>query len=361
MQSLKQTPLHQLHQELGAKLVPFAGYEMPVQYPSGIIHEHLHCRNQVGFFDISHMGQCVIHGDYVVSELEKLTPSNLSGLKIGQQRYTVLTNDEGGIMDDIIITRTSDGVSIIVNAACKEKDFIHLEYQLSDNCRFSELTDQALFALQGPLAADIMARLCPEAETLAFMHACTTYIDEMECVVSRCGYTGEDGFEISVANDQADKLARRLLAFEQVIPIGLGARDTLRLEAGLCLYGHELNDAVSPVEAGLKWIIRKEAAGYPGANIIQNQLRQGSAKHRVGLLVDGKIPVREHSTIFNSEDAEVGYVSSGSFSPSLNQPIAMAYIHNSEDDPDLYALVRNRRISVSITQLPFVPHRYHRL
>ena len=359
---LKQTPLYQLHLELGAKMVAFGGYHMPIYYPGGIIQEHLHCRSKAGFFDISHMGQCLISGDEAASELERLTPSDIIGLKPGQQKYTVLTNEEGGIIDDIIVTSIESGLRIVVNAACKDRDFHYLASQLSNRCHFVELADQALIALQGPIAEAIIRKFSVNAADLAFMTICETDIEGIKCSISRCGYTGEDGFEISVANDHAEALARLLLAEKDVIPIGLGARDTLRLEAGLCLYGHELNETITPVEAGLSWIIKKGHSGFPGADTIIRQLQQGSEKIRVGLIVDSKQPVREGSTVFNDNSDIIGHVTSGSFAPSLGKPVAMALLerHYSSLDLRLYAKVRDHQVAATITRLPFIPHRYHR-
>lgn len=358
---LKQTPLYSLHLELNAKMVEFAGYLMPVQYDKGIIHEHLHCRHQAGFFDISHMGQCLILGDTAASALERLTPSNITGLKPGEQKYTVLTNADGGVIDDIIITRIDTGLMIVVNAGCKNKDFTHLKNRLTD-CEFQELPNQALLALQGMAAATVMQRFSADATRLSFMQACRTEINGIACHVSRSGYTGEDGFEISVANEQAETLARLLLAEPEVEPIGLGARDTLRLEAGLCLYGHELNETITPVEAGLRWIIKKNHEQFLGAEKILQQLAQGAEKVRVGLLVDSKIPVREGSIITDSEDRIIGHVTSGSFSPSLGKPVALALLDKTAASPNnrLYAQVRKQKIAVTVTRLPFIPHRYYR-
>lgn len=360
MPELIKTPIHKLHLELGAKMVPFAGYEMPLQYPSGIIQEHLHCREQAGFFDISHMGQCLISGHTAAEELEKLTPGNISELKTGQQRYTLLTNETGGIIDDIIVTRTEFGFLAVVNAACKEKDFAHLKNHLSAQCKVEIHQDCALFALQGPAAAKIMTQLCEPASKLSFMQACTGTIAGMECYISRCGYTGEDGFEISIANANAETLAKRLLVFSEVAPIGLGARDTLRLEAGLSLYGHELDETISPVEAGLKWTFRKHATNFPGAEIIQSEIQSGSKKKRVGLLVEGKIPVRQDCELFDYQDNLIGRVTSGSFSPSLERPIALALIDSHYKESVLYAKIRNRTITANITQPPFITPRYYR-
>jgi len=359
---LKQTPLHQLHLDLGGKMTAFAGYQLPIYYSNGIIHEHLHCRSHAGFFDISHMGQCLIFGDEAVKELERLTPSDITGLKTGQQKYTVLTNDQGGIIDDIIVTRIESSLRIVVNAACKDKDFHYLASQLSNRCHFVELADQALFALHGPIAKAIIRKFSVSAADLAFMTSCETELEGIKCTVSRCGYTGEDGFEISVANKYAEALARLLLAEKDVIPIGLGARDTLRLEAGLCLYGRELNETITPVEAGLSWIIKKGHSGFPGADTIIRQLQQGPEIIRAGLIVESRQPIREGSTVFNDNDEMIGHVTSGSFAPSLGKPIAMALLerHYSSLDIRLYAKVRDHQVAATITRLPFIPHRYHR-
>jgi glycine cleavage system T protein (aminomethyltransferase) len=359
---LKQTPLHNLHLELGAKMTSFAGYLMPLQYTKGIIHEHLHCRSQVGFFDISHMGQCRILGDNAASALEKLTPGGLVDLAVGAQKYTVLTNDDGGVIDDIIVTRTEFGLSIIVNAGCKDKDFAYLKQQLTNDCQIEAFADLALFALQGPAAAGLLEKYSADTAHLGFMHSCAAQIGGVDCVVSRSGYTGEDGFEISLHQDHAEQLARLLLAEPNVEPIGLGARDTLRLEAGLCLYGHELSDNISPIEARLQWLIKKGHQNYPGANVILKQMQQGAERVRVGLLIDSKIPVREGSVLHDAEANAVGFVTSGSFSPSLSWPVAMALIGRGYADIGtvLYATVRNTRIAVTVSGLPFVPHRYQR-
>jgi aminomethyltransferase len=357
---LKQTPLYPLHLELVAKMVGFGGYSMPVQYRLGIIQEHLHCRKYAGFFDISHMGQCLILGDNAATELEKLTPSIFSNLKLGEQKYSVLTNADGGIIDDIMVTRVDGGLMLVVNAGCKDKDFAHLSSQLS-HCEFKELPDQALIALQGAEAITVMQTFSPAAAELRFMHACTTTINGIPCHVSRSGYTGEDGFEISVANESVEALARLLLAEEGVEPIGLGARDTLRLEAGLCLYGHELNETITPAEAGLQWVIKK-TSGFLGADKILAQSQQGVQKIRAGLIVESKIPVRDGSVITDSDNHQVGYVTSGSFSPSLGKPIAMALLKpdTASIGNTLYASVREQKITVTVTRLPFIPHRYQR-
>ncbi len=358
MPTLKTTPLYNHHLALNAKMVAFAGYQMPVQYPSGIIKEHLHCRSQAGFFDISHMGQCLVKDVTLAEQLDKLVPSNIKKMVSGQQRYTVLTNSEGGIIDDIIITRLDNEFMLVVNAACKEGDFAYLQSHL--NNQVETLEKQALFALQGPKAKDIMSELSTSACNLSFMQAIKADIKGIECTISRSGYCGEDGFEISVASQSAQKLAELILAFQQVKPIGLGARDTLRLEAGLSLYGHELNEKISPVEAGLSWLIDKSKQDYPGAEIINQQLLQGAPKKRVGLSVEGKVPVREQHQIFSENNNLVGIITSGGFSPSLNKPIAMALIEKSCTEKTLYTIIRNKKIVMQVTPLPFVPHQYHR-
>ena len=361
MTDLKQTPLYDLHLQLGAKMTAFAGYQMPVQYKNGIIHEHLHCRSRAGFFDISHMGQCRVLGDGAAAELEKLTPGGIVDLSVSAQKYTVLTNAEGGVIDDIIVTRIEAGLAIIVNAGCKDKDFAYLRARLSGNCRFEELADRALFALQGPGAAAVMAKFAPAAVGLSFMHACETELAGVTCAFSRSGYSGEDGFEISLAKAEAGRIARLLLAEDGVEPIGLGARDTLRLEAGLCLYGHELSETITPIEARLQWLFKKGHRDFPGAERILAQFQDGAERIRVGLLVDGRIPVREGCAIVH-QDQPIGTVTSGSFSPSLNRPVAMALLDRrfAANGTLLTAIVRNSPINVTVCPLPFVPHRYLR-
>lgn len=359
---LKQTPLHQLHLDLGGKMTAFAGYQLPIHYSHGIIREHLHCRNQTGFFDISHMGQGLIIGDEAAVELDRLTPSDIAGLKPGQQKYTVLTNKYGGIIDDIIVARIESGVKIVVNAACKDKDFQFIASKLSNRCQFVELKDQALIALQGPFAESIIKKFSAQAAALPFMAASETTLDNIKCTISRCGYTGEDGFEISVANQHAKALAKLLLAENDVIPIGLGARDTLRLEAGLCLYGHELNESVTPIEAGLAWMVKMGKNTFPGADKIVRQLQHDTEKKRVGLIVDSRQPVRENNAVYNDNGEIVGHVTSGSYAPSMGKPVAMAFLdaRYCETDCRLTAKVRDQLIPLTVAALPFIPHRYKR-
>ncbi|MDD2760920.1 MAG: glycine cleavage system aminomethyltransferase GcvT [Methylomonas sp.] len=362
MNDLKQTPLCELHRQLGAKMTAFAGYALPVQYPKGIIHEHLHCRSHAGFFDISHMGQCHILGERAAEALERLTPGGIVDLAVGRQKYTVLTNEEGGVIDDIIVTRNEEGLSMVVNAACKAKDFAYLCARLSFDCEFSACNDLALLALQGPEAVTVIEKFSKDAARLAFMQACPTQLGGVACTISRCGYTGEDGFEISLPQTEAEYVGRLLLAEPGVEAIGLGARDTLRLEAGLCLYGHELNENITPVEAGLKWIFKKGHSDFPGADKVLRQLQGGCESIRVGLAVEGRIPVREGAQMLTEDDEPAGFVTSGGFSPSLNRPVAMASIRReyAAIGTPLFASVRGNRIAVSVCRLPFVPHRYHR-
>jgi aminomethyltransferase len=304
------------------------------------------------------MGQCLVGGDNITEQLDKLIPSNIKKLAPGQQLYTVLTNPDAGIIDDIIITRLKHHYMIVVNAACKEKDFSYLQSRLKNEIRL--LPEQALLAIQGPDAKDIMFQLNEKASKLSFMHAIEADIEGIQCTISRCGYTGEDGFEISVSNQYARKLADLILSFQQVQAIGLGARDTLRLEAGLSLYGHELKDNISPVEAGLSWFIDKQKTDYPGVKIIHQQLQKGAPRKRVGLTIVGKIPVRELSEVYTETEQWVGLITSGGFSPSLNKPITLALIDHACSDKILYAIVRNQKITMQVTPLPFVPHNYHR-
>jgi glycine cleavage system T protein (aminomethyltransferase) len=358
----RKTALYSLHLDHGAKMVIFAGYQMPLHYKKGILHEHRQTRSRAGFFDISHMGQIMLSGDNVAGELEQLCPGNITGLQVGQQLYTVFTNAQGGVKDDLIIIRLVDQYMLIVNAACKVNDLAHIQTHLAEHCHVQELGAHSLFALQGPKAATIMQQFSTSAAALSFMTACNAELAGIPCLVSRSGYTGEDGFEISVANEYAVALADLLLAQNGVEPVGLGARDSLRLEAGLCLYGHELTESITPVEAGLQWIVKGQRSNYAGAEIIQDQLQHGLQKKRVGLQAEGRALVRDGCEIINDKDAVVGQVTSGGFGPSVGQPIAMAYIQIDEAylGNKLFTLLRNRRVSLSICSLPFVPHRYHR-
>ncbi|HEV7878586.1 glycine cleavage system aminomethyltransferase GcvT [Bradyrhizobium sp.] len=374
--SLKRTPLHALHLARGAKMVPFAGYDMPVHYASGVMKEHLHTRAAAGLFDVSHMGQIALHAksgrnEDAAAALERLVPQDIRGLAPGRQRYAQFTNDAGGILDDLMVANFGRHLFLVVNAACKAADEAHLRAHLSDVCVIEQLTDRALLALQGPKAELVLAKFCADVAALRFMDAGPHRVDGIDCFVSRSGYTGEDGFEISVPADKAEALATALLDDSDVLPIGLGARDSLRLEAGLCLYGHDIDATTTPVEAGLAWSIqrsRREAGkrpgGFRGADVILNQFARGVARCRVGLKPEGRAPVREGARLFaddTSPDA-IGVVTSGSFGPSINAPVAMGYVPAAHpaDGTRLFAEVRGQRLAVRVKDLPFVPHNYKR-
>ncbi|MBC7955261.1 MAG: glycine cleavage system aminomethyltransferase GcvT [Cytophagales bacterium] len=366
---LLRTPLYDLHVELGAKMVPFAGYEMPVNYPGGIIAEHKHCRDSASLFDVSHMGQLRLVGADVAKALESLVPVDVVDLALGKQRYALFTNTSGGILDDLMITRREGDLFVIVNAACKDADTRHLITHIGHRCSVQPLPDRALLALQGPKAVTALRRLKPELASLTFMTGMHAHIAGADCFVTRSGYTGEDGFEISVPANKAESLARALLALPEVKPAGLGARDTLRLEAGLCLYGHDINHTTTPVEAGLTWAIQKvrrpggaRAGGYPGASAIEAQLANGASNKRVGLLGLERVPVREGASIVDAKGHKLGHVTSGTLSPTVNQPIAMAYLASNHALPhhEVYAEVRGKRQPMRVTAMPFAPHRYFR-
>jgi aminomethyltransferase len=366
---LLHTPLHALHLELGAKMVPFAGYSMPVSYPQGILAEHRQCRESAVLFDVSHMGQLRLTGDDAAAALETLVPVDIVGLAPGKQRYALFTNDDGGILDDLMVTRREDHLFLVVNAACKEADTAHLRARLSTRCLIEPLPERGLLALQGPKAVAVMARLAPELAGLTFMTGGVATIHGIACFATRSGYTGEDGFEISVAAAEAEDLARALLAEPEVRPAGLGARDTLRLEAGLCLYGHDIDTTTTPVEAGLTWAIQKvrrpggeRAGGYPGAEAIAAQLADGAAVRRVGLVGLERVPVREGAHIVDEAGKAIGRVTSGTVGPSVGQPIAMAYVPAALAAPGtvVHADVRGKRQPLRVTSMPFAPHRYFR-
>jgi glycine cleavage system T protein (aminomethyltransferase) len=362
------TPLNALHQELGAKMVPFAGYEMPLNYPRGIIHEHTHTRSAAGLFDISHMGQIRIVGDAAAAELEALVPSSLTDLSMDRQRYTVLTLSNGGILDDLVITNGGGHLFLVVNAARKEDDLAHLRAHLTDRCPITELSDRALLALQGPKAVTAMTRLVPGTETMPFLSARVVEIERIECFLTRSGYTGEDGFELSVPAPQAERLARLLLSQPEVEAAGLGARDSLRLEAGLCLYGHDIDETTTPVEAGLGWVIApayrqgRQPGRFPGAEIILEQVFSGAPRRRVGLRPEGRAPVREGTTLLNRRDEIIGRVTSGGFGPTIGAPVAMGYVdaEYAGEGSELITQLRGRAYPVRVASLPFVEHRYFR-
>ncbi len=371
--SLERTPLYGLHQQLQARLVPFAGYEMPVQFPTGIVAEHLHTRIAAGLFDVSHMGQAVIvGGDHtsVAQAIERLVPADIASLEPGQMRYSQLTNAGGGIIDDLMITRPAgeheDGrLMVVVNASRKAVDYDWLRHNLPPDIGFEPVEDRALIAVQGPEAAAVMARHCVAAVKLAFMTAAPAAFDGIECLVSRSGYTGEDGFEISVPQSQAIELVEALLAEPEVKPIGLGARDSLRLEAGLCLYGHDIDEATSPVEAGLAWSIgkrRRSEGGFCGAERILGELANGPARKRVGIRPEGRAPAREGAAIQAEDGTGLGTVTSGGFGPSVGAPVAMGYVtpEAARVDTALVLIVRGKPLPARVAKLPFVAHRYYR-
>jgi aminomethyltransferase len=364
---LKRTPLHALHLALGAKMVPFAGYDMPVQYPTGILAEHLHTREKAGLFDVSHMGQLRLTArpGHAAAALERLVTSDIRGLGPGRMRYALFTNAAGGILDDLMVTNTGDHLILVVNAGCKQADEAHLRAGIEGEVEIENLASRALLALQGPAAVDALARLAPDCRRLSFMHSAFWAIEGVRCFVTRSGYTGEDGFEISVPGEAAEGLARRLLAMPEVKPIGLGARDSLRLEAGLCLYGHDIDENTTPVEAGLAWSIgerRRREGGFPGAEIIQRQLREGPTRRRVGILPEGRQPAREHTEIQDSAGRRIGEVTSGGFGPSLNRPVAMGYVEAAFAKPNnaLSLIVRGKPLAARTAPMPFVPNNYKR-
>ncbi len=366
---LKRTPLHALHEELGARLVPFTGYAMPVQYKTGILAEHAHTREAAGLFDVSHMGQVRLAGEAAAAALERLVPVDVLGLEAGKQRYALFTNEAGGILDDLMITNAGDHLFVVVNAARKDHDLDHMRRHLAGDCEVVHLDDRALLALQGPKAAAVMARLAPDTAELVFMTGRRMDVDGVECFVTRSGYTGEDGFEISVPADRSEALARRLLAEEEVAPIGLGARDSLRLEAGLCLYGHDIDETTTPVEAALRWALSKarrpegaRPGGYPGAEAIFAHLADGPPRRRVGLRPEGRAPVREGAELTDEEGRSVGRVTSGGFGPSVGGPVAMGYVDTGLTGAGtrLQALVRGKAQPVEVSRLPFVESRFFR-
>ena len=372
---LLRTPLYDLHVSLGAKMVPFAGYEMPVQYPLGVLKEHLWTRDKAGLFDVSHMGQAALVAadgkfETVARFIETLVPADIQSLKIGQQRYSQFLGPDGGILDDLMITRpmapNSDGVLfLVVNAGCKDADYAHIAKHLPAGIKLEIMPDRALLALQGPAAGDVVAKHSADAAALSFMAARSTRIGSFDCHVSRSGYTGEDGYEISVPEKSAVDLAKLLMSDPRVQPIGLGARDSLRLEAGLCLYGHDIDTTTSPIEAGLNWSIQKRRrveGGFPGAARIQQELKDGPTRLRVGIKPDGRAPAREGTEIVDSAGAKIGVITSGGFGPTVNGPVAMGYVAAALAKPGtaVQLMVRGKPMPASVVALPFAPHRYKR-
>ncbi len=361
----KKTALHNLHQRLGAKMTPFAGYEMPVQYQDGILAEHAHTRTNAGLFDVSHMGQAMLRGADAAAGLEELVPGDITGLAEGQIRYTQFTNEKGGIIDDLMVTNRGDHLFLVVNAGCKEKDFDHIKEHLSGRCDLEVLDGKGLVALQGPAAADVLSRLAPGVESMPFMAMKEVDVEGISCLVSRSGYTGEDGYEISVPADQAESLAEKLLNEAEVAPIGLGARDSLRLEAGLCLYGHDIDDETTPIEAGLLWSIgkrRRQEGGFLGADTVLRQIGEGAPRKRIGIKPQGRAPAREGADVVDSNGAVIGRVTSGGFGPTVQGPVAMGYVisENAVPDTQVGLIVRGKNLPANLVRLPFVEHRYFR-
>ena len=346
-------------------MVPFAGYEMPVQYPAGILAEHNHTRARASVFDVSHMGQVALRGDNPAAALESLVPGEIAGLAAGRMRYTMFTNATGGILDDLMVTNVGDYLFLVVNAGCKDADIAHLRADLPGGVEVEVLDDRSLVALQGPAAAAVLARHAPGADTMPFMSALPFEIDGSRLAVTRSGYTGEDGYEISIPSADAVRIAELLLADADVELAGLGARDSLRLEAGLCLYGHDIDEATTPIEAGLTWSIgkrRRAEGGFPGADVIRRQIADGAARKRVGILPDGKAPAREGTEITNEDGAVIGVVTSGGFGPSAGRPVAMGYVdsgHAAKETP-VNLIVRGKPRPGRIAAMPFVPNRYYR-
>ncbi len=364
---LRKTPLHALHVELGAKMVPFAGYDMPVQYPSGILKEHLHTREKAGLFDVSHMGQAFLLGADPARALERVTPADLVGLKEGMQRYGLLLNDAGGIKDDFMTSRLTgeSALYLVVNASMKESDFAYISERLKGAATLAPQPERALLALQGPGAAAVLARHMPGVDALSFMKVARAGIAGVPAIVGRTGYTGEDGFEISIAAADAERLARILLKEPEVLPIGLGARDSLRLEAGLCLYGHDIDETTDPVEANLVWAIgkrRKMDKDFPAAEKIMDKVLNGTSRKRVGIRPEGRAPARDHTEIADKTGRIIGEITSGGFAPSLNAPIAMGYVETqfAADGTKIDLMVRGKALPACVAPMPFVPHRYKR-
>ena len=372
--TLLRTPLHGLHEKLGAKMVPFAGYDMPVQYPLGVLKEHLHTRAKAGLFDVSHMGQVALRGrsyEAVAQAVEAIVPVNVLGLSEGRQRYGFFTTPDAGISDDLMLANRGDHIFMVVNAGCKIDDIAYLRRQLEPDVTVKEITNRALLALQGPAAEAVLAEHHPMVAEMEFMDVETVPLGGAECWVSRSGYTGEDGYEISVPVAVAEELARALLAHPDVEPVGLGARDSLRLEAGLCLYGHDIDTATSPVEAGLNWAMQKvrraqgaRAGGFPGATRIMNELQTGAPRRRVGLLPEGRAPMREGVQLFASPEAEntIGVITSGGFGPSLGRPVAMGYLpaDMAAAGTQVFGEIRGKRLPLNVTKMPFIPSNFKR-
>ncbi|CAM4149975.1 glycine cleavage system aminomethyltransferase GcvT [Vibrio agarivorans] len=369
-EELLRTPLYQAHVDAGAKMVPFAGYDMPVQYPLGVKKEHLHTRDAAGLFDVSHMGQLLLRGEGAAAFMESLVPVDVLGLEVGKQRYAFFTNEKGGIEDDLMIANLGEALFVVVNAACKAQDIAHIERHLPQGVELEVIEDRALLALQGPKAAQVLARFAPSVADMVFMDVVKVELEGVECIVSRSGYTGEDGYEISVPADSAAALAAALTAEDEVEWIGLGARDSLRLECGLCLYGHDLDTTTTPVEASLLWAIQpvrrkggEREGGFPGADIVLDQIvTKDVARKRIGLVGQTKAPVREGAELFDAEGNKIGIVTSGTAGPNAGKPVSMGYIETSFAviSTEVFAEVRGKKLPMTVEKMPFVPQRYYR-
>ena len=371
LDTLFKTPLHDLHVELGARMVPFAGYSMPVQYPAGLMAEHMHTRSAAGLFDVSHMGQLRLEGSDAAAAFESLMPVDVIDLPAGKQRYGLLLNDAGGIMDDLMFFNTGDSIFIIVNGACKAADIAHIQQRIGTQCDVIPMPEMALLALQGPQAVSALSRLAPGVEKLVFMTGGRFDVAGCDCFLTRSGYTGEDGFEISVHAEQAEKLARALLAQAEVKPVGLGARNSLRLEAGLCLYGNDIDETTTPVEASLNWAIQKvrrtggaRAGGFAGSEKVLAQLTDPNTltRKRIGLIALERVPVRDHTALHSLSGDVIGEVTSGLLGPSINQPVAMGYVgpEFASIGTQVNAMVRGKPVLMQVTAMPFVPNNYFR-
>lgn len=368
--NLLRTPLYDLHLELGGKMVPFAGYEMPVQYPLGVKKEHIHTREASGLFDVSHMGQVKLVGANAAQALEKLVPVDIMDLPLGKQKYAFFTNEQGGIMDDLMVANYGDYLYVVVNAACKEQDIAHMRANLGDDVSVEVLEDRALIAIQGPKTAEALGRIQPALQNMVFMDTQLIAIDGVECFVSRSGYTGEDGYEISIPASETARLVKLFLAQPEIEAIGLGARDSLRLESGLCLYGHDIDTTTTPLEASLIWAISKNrrtdgerAGGFPGADVILNQIiNKDWTRKRVGLLGEGRAPIREGAELFNEAGDKIGVITSGSYGPTIGKPVAMGYVATaySSLETKIFAEVRGKKLAMIVSRAPFIEQRYFR-
>ncbi len=360
---LKTTPLDGLHREYGGKMVPFAGYSMPVQYKAGVLQEHLHTREAAGLFDVSHMGQARLTGAHAAEALETLVPGDIGGLNGGQMRYTLLTNDAGGIRDDLMVTQCGNHLYLVVNAACKDADFAHIGANLPDGVKLEIIEDHALLALQGPKASEALARYVPAVRHMVFLTGGAHKINDIPCFITRSGYTGEDGFEISLPASEAEGFARLLLSEDEVMPIGLGARDSLLLEAGLCLYGNDIDETTTPVEAALTWTVgkrRRAEGGFPGSGVILGQITDGTDRRRVGLVPEGRAPARAGTDIQDLDGGAAGTVTSGGFGPTVDGPIAMGYVRTDLAKPGtrVNLMVRGKAQPAEVVKPPFVKQNY---